>query len=106
VILVRKGPTAQSENDCFQNLTSSVVRVLNYLSITSLSHFWGEYMYKRGKAIPVTGRGGPQGCETSMLPHFLDSRLTDGGEIVSLTRWPAGRHLPTGRFLVLISVRG
>jgi hypothetical protein len=26
------------------------------------------------------------GCETSRLPHFLDNLLTDGGEIVSLTR--------------------
>jgi hypothetical protein len=42
-----------------------------------------------GKAIPVTGRGGPYGCETSRLPHFLDNRLTDGGEVVSLTRLPA-----------------
>jgi hypothetical protein len=25
------------------------------------------------KAIPVTGRGGPQDCEMSRLPHFLDS---------------------------------
>jgi hypothetical protein len=33
------------------------------------------------KAIPVTGRGGPYGCETSRLPHFLDNRLTDGGEV-------------------------
>jgi hypothetical protein len=33
------------------------------------------------KAIPVTVREGPQGCETSGLPHFLDSRLTDGGEV-------------------------
>jgi hypothetical protein len=41
-------------------------------------------------AIPVTGSGGPQGCETSRLPYFLDNRLTDGGEVVSLTRWPAG----------------
>jgi hypothetical protein len=40
---------------------------------------------KRGKAIPVTSRGGPESCETSRLPHFLDSRLTDGDE-VSLTR--------------------
>jgi hypothetical protein len=37
------------------------------------------------KAIPVTGRGGPQGCETSRLPHSLDNRLRDGGDIVSLT---------------------
>jgi hypothetical protein len=44
------------------------------------------YRSKR-KAIPVTGRGGPHGCEMSRLPHFLDNRLTDGGE-VSLTRRP------------------
>jgi hypothetical protein len=40
---------------------------------------------KKGKAIPVTGCGGPYGCETPRLPHFLDNRLTDGGEAVSLT---------------------
>jgi hypothetical protein len=33
------------------------------------------------EVIPVTGRGGPQSCETSRLPHFLDNRLTDGGEV-------------------------
>jgi hypothetical protein len=37
------------------------------------------------KAIPVTGSGGPWGCETSRLPHFLDNRFTDGGEAVTLT---------------------
>jgi hypothetical protein len=26
---------------------------------------------KKGKAIPETGREGPQGCETSRLPHFV-----------------------------------
>jgi hypothetical protein len=25
----------------------------------------------KGKPIHVTGRGDPQGCETSRLPHFL-----------------------------------
>jgi hypothetical protein len=40
---------------------------------------------KKGKAIPVTGREGPEGCETSRLPHILDNRLTGGGEVVSLT---------------------
>jgi hypothetical protein len=33
---------------------------------------------------PVTGRGGPYGCETSRLPHFLESGLTDDGEVVSV----------------------
>jgi hypothetical protein len=27
-------------------------------------------------------------CETSRLPHFLDNRLTDGVEVVRLTRRP------------------
>jgi hypothetical protein len=39
---------------------------------------------KKCKAIPVTGREGPLGCETSRLPHFLDNMLTDGSEVVSL----------------------
>jgi hypothetical protein len=46
------------------------------------------------KDIPVTGRGGPYGCERLRLPHYLDKRLTDGGKVVSPTR------------RVLISVRG
>jgi hypothetical protein len=40
------------------------------------------------KAIPVTGREAPYGCETSKLPHFLENQLTDGGEAVSPTRLP------------------
>jgi hypothetical protein len=55
---------------------------------------------KKGKAIPVTGHGGPYGWEMSRLPH-------------SAHRWwwgcqpyaPAA-HLPLGRFLVLISISG
>jgi hypothetical protein len=43
---------------------------------------------QKGKAIPVTGREDPQGYETSRLPHFLDNRLTDCGEVVSPTRRP------------------
>jgi hypothetical protein len=27
----------------------------------------------KGKAIPVTGRGSPQGSETSRVPHFEDN---------------------------------
>jgi hypothetical protein len=38
--------------------------------------------------MPVTSRGGLWGCETSRLPHFIENRLKDGGEVVSLTRWP------------------
>jgi hypothetical protein len=44
---------------------------------------------KRCKAIPITGRGGLWGYETSRLPHCLDNRLADGGKVVSLERRPA-----------------
>jgi hypothetical protein len=37
--------------------------------------------YEPGKVMRVTGHGGPYGCETSRLPHFLDNRLKDGGEV-------------------------
>jgi hypothetical protein len=39
----------------------------------------------KSKAIPVTGHEGPQSYETSRLPHFVDSRLTDGGDVIRLT---------------------
>jgi hypothetical protein len=45
-------------------------------------------MKKKSKANPVIGRGGPSGCETLRIPHFLDNRLTDGSEVVSLTQRP------------------
>jgi hypothetical protein len=40
-------------------------------------------------AIPVTGRGGSKGCETSRLAHFPDNGLTHGREVVSLMRRPS-----------------
>jgi hypothetical protein len=38
------------------------------------------------KAISVTGHGGLKGCEMSKTPHFLDNWLSDGSDVVSLTR--------------------
>jgi hypothetical protein len=49
---------------------------------------WTKKKSVLGKTIPVTGCGGPQGCETLRLPDFLDNWLTDGGEVVSLICWP------------------
>jgi hypothetical protein len=59
----------------------------------------------KGKDIPVTDRGGPWGCETSRLPHFLDNRLTEGGE-VSLTRWSPRKILGSHFYQRLIGPRG
>jgi hypothetical protein len=42
---------------------------------------------EKGKAIAVTGCGGLQCCEMLSIPHCLDSRLTDGDEVVSPTHW-------------------
>jgi hypothetical protein len=56
------------------------------------------------KTVPVTGRGALQDCDTSRIPHCLDSQQTDGGEDVSLTRRPP--YNPAGSFVMLISLRG
>jgi hypothetical protein len=72
-----------------------------YCNPTVLYNSFSSSAKRKGKAIPVTGRGYPEGYETSKLTHFLDNRLTDGGEVASLKR-----RIPRGRFLVLISVRG
>jgi hypothetical protein len=58
----------------------------------------------KGKTIPVTVRGGPYGCETSRFPHLLDSKLINGGEIVSVTRRPLFTSIKIPD--VLISIRG
>jgi hypothetical protein len=65
-----------------RHLTSSGINVSRF----TVSSVLEMKVKKKGKAIPVTGREGPQGCETSRLPHYLDKRLTDGGEVVSPTR--------------------
>jgi hypothetical protein len=40
------------------------------------------------KDIPVTGHGGPKGCERLRLPHYLGKRRLDGGKVVSPTLPP------------------
>jgi hypothetical protein len=41
----------------------------------------------------VTVRGGPEACETSKFLHFLDNRLADGGEVVSLVLISESNHV-------------
>jgi hypothetical protein len=44
----------------------------------------------KGRVIPVTDRGSPQGCEMSRLPHFVDSSLIDAVRMSALhASWPS-----------------
>jgi hypothetical protein len=47
-----------------------------------------EHLHIKSKAISITGRGGLLVGEISRIPHCLDSRLTDGGKVLSLTNQP------------------
>jgi hypothetical protein len=67
--------TSGSQPECYRQFEHSWLGILENIK------------KKKGKAIPVTGRGGTYGCETSRFPHFLDNRLADESE-VSLTRRP------------------
>jgi hypothetical protein len=86
------------------DITCAFIFHMPYASVCR-SLYFSVILGKKGEAIRVTGRGGLSGCETSRLPHFLYSRLTDGGEVVGLIRRPVALY-PPGRYLVLISVRG
>jgi hypothetical protein len=59
----------------------------------------------KGEGVLVTGCGGPWGCEMSRLPQFLDSWLTDDGEVVSLTFWLlfTPRKIPSFKFFKMTS---
>jgi hypothetical protein len=54
----------------------------------------------KGEVTLVRGRGGPWGCETSRLSYLIDNRLTDGGKVVSLSRWSPfnPRKIPGAHF--------
>jgi hypothetical protein len=71
------------ENEYPKNFNREILK----LFCSGFCKLYGTYI-ELSKATPATGRGGPQGCETSRFPHFLDNRLTDGGKVVSLTRRP------------------
>jgi hypothetical protein len=54
---------------------------LSYEYVTAVCFFDVKV---KGKSIPVRAHGGPQGFETSRLPHFLDNRLIDDSKFASL----------------------
>jgi hypothetical protein len=67
-------------------------RILYYLCLKGIV---------KAKAVPVTSRGGPWGCTTSRLLHFLNNLFIDGGEVVSLMCLPPPfnpRNIPGTQF--------
>jgi hypothetical protein len=75
------------------SFTVTTMRTSNSTSQTrfrgSDSQSWHLTQVKsEGEAIPITNRADPLGSETSRLSHFLDNRLTHGGEVISLTLLP------------------
>jgi hypothetical protein len=59
-----------------------------------------------GKAVPVIGHGGPYGCERrGSHTRMLGNRLTDDGEVVSLTCQPpfTPRKIPGTHFCYKLS---
>jgi hypothetical protein len=76
----------------FQKRVSLTHEISNYIS--SQQYIASQSAHTSNKHVtgPVTGRAGQEGCETSSFPRFFDNRLTDGGEVVSLTHRQAALY--------------
>jgi hypothetical protein len=68
-------------------LISSITRIIYHKDATACT-MHPQLSIDKKIYIHVTGHRGPQGCEKLRLPHFLNNRLTDGGEVASLKRRP------------------
>jgi hypothetical protein len=66
---------------------AKLMKSLCCLFVYALLQLLSFSVRNKDKAVPATGCGGPQCCETSRLSHLLDNQLT-------------------GKFLALLSVRG
>jgi hypothetical protein len=56
--------------------------------VTGIASFFAFTFEIISLAIPETGRGGLKDCEILWIPHCQDSRLTDGGKVLSPTHRP------------------
>jgi hypothetical protein len=76
-----------------QNSKSSLCQVIQWLQK-------GFALVKEGKAVLVTDRGDPKGCDTSRMPYFLGIWLIDGGEAIRITLRPSftPRNIPGTHF--------
>jgi hypothetical protein len=77
----------RTKDECAEAI-QLVRKQLLIIKINITAYKYSVMLNKESKAIPARGLGGPQGCEVSRLPHFIDNRPKDGGEVVSLTHRP------------------
>jgi hypothetical protein len=89
----------------FVEFSTGITLLKLHFLMSSPYRFWNlkKVDGKKDKTISVTGSGGPLGCETSRLPHFLQT--VSSLMAVRLSALSTGRSLPPERFLVLIYVR-
>jgi hypothetical protein len=77
--------SANANQPHFSEIVPFCCNRFQHFNITSwdrlIKSIFSSYYNTLKKSIPIRGRGGPLVCETSRLPHFLDNRLTDGGEV-------------------------
>jgi hypothetical protein len=71
-------------------MVTAAIISLTWVIVTWWRRHLRHNCIRKNVRMSVTGRADPKGCETSRLPHCLNSRLTDGGE---LSASPAGRVL-------------
>jgi hypothetical protein len=97
---------ADMEGELLINMvTRAVTAIMSRLNTLSNSdvpeskvwlHTLCHFIKSKSKAIPITGHGCLYISEMLRIPHCLDSRLTDGGKVVSPTHRP--RSTPQRRY--------
>jgi hypothetical protein len=90
LLFLKRGKARRARKaDNLTAICEPIVKTMGDLRrLTTLWAFTVGYRQSFTFFIPVTGRVGLQGCEKSRLSHFLENRLTSGGETVILTRQP------------------
>jgi hypothetical protein len=94
--------------DVSEELSASIIRVTRIGELgTRLATTSNRCRLRRISSISIAGRGGGglMVCKRSRISHLLDNRLTDNGEVFSLTVWQCLiHHTVSLPFLALVSV--
>jgi hypothetical protein len=75
-------------NGPFGPFLKGIKRQKREADFPSCGSFLNAPSFYKGKTVLIIGRIYPKDCGMLRIPHVLDSRLADGGEVVSLTNRP------------------